>query len=778
MKIDTIKKFAVFEDFTWSESLPNFEKYNLIYGWNYTGKTSLSRIFQCFERQERHEDYPNAEFVFETEKGLKSSSDLTQVIDIRVFNIDFIDRNLKWHQQDDEIQPIFILGEQNIELQERLSSKANELKVENESLVNLAGETGLLQQNLIKSLSERASNIKNLLSIVNFDKNRFIPYVESAVLKNDENKILTDDALQRAIRSYQDTNVKEGISFLILLKIDSENLYQRTEELLVKKPIAETIEKLLENTELNRWVEHGKDLHKDSDNCKFCGNKLPADLIGKLEKHFSDDLSKLRTEINLLKDQIDQKIKVINEIDVRLIDKARFYDDFQLEYENLKGILKNELAVSTEYLENLKACLVQKSENPFEELTPRDLRDFEKTEVEVIRNIVEKINQVIDKHNAKTNNFNSERELLKEKLIQHFAHEFINDTNYIDNQELIKEQEKLISEKKTLICELKSEIVSLENRLSENANGAKKVNEYLQILFNSDNLVFETNEKGLFKLLRDNKPAKNLSEGEKTAISFAYFIASLEDKNTNLSETVVFIDDPISSLDSNHLYNVYSFIRERLGDNQCKQLFISTHNLEFFNLVKDFIKEKLKLQNNNKLDEAPFYFIERTHNKYKNSSSIKKLPWQLKKFKSEYIYLFYLIHKFYKNPSAEFEQHYILGNIIRKFLEAYLGMKCPDSKSWSSKLHFLIDEKIQATRIEKFVHNYSHSGSSESFIKHSDINECSQIIKNIVECLELKDKEHYNALCSNFVSFDDPNNQQIKEQKEQKLNQLKEKVTS
>jgi wobble nucleotide-excising tRNase len=45
------------------------------------------------------------------------------------------------------------------------------------------------------------------------------------------------------------------------------------------------------------------------------------------------------------------------------------------------------------------------------------------------------------------------------------------------------------------------------------------------------------------------------------ANSFVYFAAKLEERNNNTVGTIVYIDDPCPSLDSNHLFNIYSFIK-------------------------------------------------------------------------------------------------------------------------------------------------------------------------------------------------------------------------
>ena len=51
-EITKLKNFGIFTDFTWLPELPQFKKRNLIYGWNYSGKTTLSKLFTNFDRSD------------------------------------------------------------------------------------------------------------------------------------------------------------------------------------------------------------------------------------------------------------------------------------------------------------------------------------------------------------------------------------------------------------------------------------------------------------------------------------------------------------------------------------------------------------------------------------------------------------------------------------------------------------------------------------------------------------------------------------------------------
>ena len=73
-RLNKIKKFGIFYDFSWKDELPEFRKFNLIYGWNRSGKTTISRVFESCEKkcvydQIKFDQYPvNGEFEIKSVK--------------------------------------------------------------------------------------------------------------------------------------------------------------------------------------------------------------------------------------------------------------------------------------------------------------------------------------------------------------------------------------------------------------------------------------------------------------------------------------------------------------------------------------------------------------------------------------------------------------------------------------------------------------------------------------------------------------------------------------
>ncbi|WP_240703720.1 AAA family ATPase [Vibrio rotiferianus] len=96
-----------------------FLQFNLIYGFNYSGKTTLSRIFRAMQQGHLHEDFSDANFTVEFNGGVSiSSASLNPIKNLRVFNSDYIKDNVNFI--DSSVNPVLIVGEPNIELEAEL----------------------------------------------------------------------------------------------------------------------------------------------------------------------------------------------------------------------------------------------------------------------------------------------------------------------------------------------------------------------------------------------------------------------------------------------------------------------------------------------------------------------------------------------------------------------------------------------------------------------------------------------------------------------------------
>jgi wobble nucleotide-excising tRNase len=214
---------------------------------------------------------------------------------------------------------------------------------------------------------------------------------------------------------------------------------------------------------------------------------------------------------------------------------------------------------------------------------------------------------------------------------------------------------------------LRSVILDVEMFEGQITSIIPSINEMNRLLksFNFTNFMFaETDVKGNYRIIRhDGEDVKQtLSEGEKTFVTFIYFIHLLNgsnDKSRITENKIVVFDDPISSLDSNILFIVSNLIRRiidgiRNEKGTIKQIFILTHNIYFHKEVS-FNKGK----GSNRLNDETFWILRKNNNisEIENYSS--------NPIKTSYELLWQEI-QYAKERSSSTVQ-----NIIRRIIENY-----------------------------------------------------------------------------------------------------------
>ena len=107
--IKKITKLGIFDSFIAANDLPDFARYNCIYGDNASGKTTLTRLLGALN-QAHHPDYPELTYEIKVETG-KLNQGTAYNRKIRVFNADFIEANIG--QFKGPLRPILIVGEEN-----------------------------------------------------------------------------------------------------------------------------------------------------------------------------------------------------------------------------------------------------------------------------------------------------------------------------------------------------------------------------------------------------------------------------------------------------------------------------------------------------------------------------------------------------------------------------------------------------------------------------------------------------------------------------------------
>ena len=431
--------------------------------------------------------------------------------------------------------------------------------------------------------------------------------------------------------------------------------------------------------------------HGPGESCKFCGEKISAGRWAELDRHFDEESQKLQAAINNAIEEIRRDLS--NLAIIKAPSRDAVYPNLQPELQAAGTALvewKNGMQVA------LDLCIAQLDQRRQQLHVPFDFSQPETT-FKSYADIAQQLNDVIAKSNAYTDQLETDQSAAKEKLRLNEVLTFSKEIGYSDRLEKISEaladKDRLNQEKVKLgqkIAELEQQIVVLRGQMSDQTAGAAATNSYLQHSFGHRELSLRLVEEPdgaaratRFEICRNGVPACHLSEGECSLIAFCYFVARLQDVQTHGQKPIIWIDDPICSLDGNHIFFIFSLLDAEIAQaRNFSQLFVSTHNLEFLRYLHH-LQVRCELPDGTvkviKSEKFNWLLVLR----HGESSALTQLPDSIKKYFTEFSYLFEQILKVSEiNVAHEdgYRQLYGFGNDLRKFLEVFLYYRFPDRK--------------------------------------------------------------------------------------------------
>ncbi len=791
-----IANFGSFNGLEWKKTVrdsgknvQNFKRLNIIYGRNYSGKTTLSQVFRALEMRKIPLNYLSPSFTIYGEKGNVTQATIpTHNYDIRVYNRGFVTDNLSFlvNQAGGEIKTFAIVGEQNKEIDDAIAAIETGLgSVESKSGLRFELEVKKKECDRTKGNYKTASDSLE-------DKLR--SHANDKIKKNREygSAVYNIDGIKRDIAAAKKPGfaplpleeqaaklalLKQGAlpditgALSIQLKLDS---LRSTAEELLSKEITPTkpIQELLNDSVLQLWVKQGISQHRDKrETCAFCRQSLPHNIWQVLDSHFSKESGDLEAALDAAILTVSDEIKAI--AGFNNFKNDQFYTEERSAFDTSSKALSDALAVYKNDLEALKKALEKRKSNLFQVIS---IKEFVH-DTEEIQNHVNAINALISTSNGKTNTLEKDKDSARDSLRLTDVHTFFQAINYDNELVRITNLNTEFETAKTTYGDAEREISEAEEKVStlrakqkDERKGAERVNALLNHFFGHDGIKLEAID-GLdqatvrFEITRNGKSAYNLSEGECSLIAFCYFIAKLEDPDSKGKELIIYIDDPISSLDGNHIFFMFSLIESLIakpiknadGSNsyRYKQLFISTHNLDFLKYLKrlSIPKKKIPAGEGSKpknVDDNEHFMIERNG----ASSNILLMPSYLRDYITEFHYLFHQIYKCKNQEAANINHEPFFGfsNNLRKFLEAFLFFKYPyhDDKndSFERIKKFFGEEEVTAIALVNRLNNeFSHLEEiPDRGFKPVEIPEISKVANYVLDKIYAADPNQYNAL--------------------------------
>jgi len=741
-RIARLRYCGVFRDFTWPQDLPEFGRYNLIYGWNGSGKTTLSRLFRALETKTP----PSSGQVTVSIDGRDvSNTAFAQVsLAVHVFNRDFMKENV--FPTGGDVAPIFVLGKQNVEKQKQVDQLKASLAEVRTKLDSEQQAKSRAESALDKFCIDRARVIKDTLRSSgsnpynNYDKSDFSRRAQEMISSGDSKAHALSESERDKLLAQHRATPKQKLLLLTYQLPALKSLADAVSQLLATTVVSAAIQSLKDDPDLSLWVHQGLGLHKDrhSTKCLFCGEPMPKDRLAAFEVHFSAEYEQFLKKLGDQIVAIQTASKAAAEVSIP--NAAEFYDDLSSEYEAAAAALRAERDSAKCVLEALVKALEDKKKRVFERV------DLGIVVHDLNTGVVDRLNEVILKHNKACDGFQFRIDNARKRLE---ANSVVGDLEeFVKLSDAVQASEKVVSAAAAEVERLKGEITRLEREIVEHLQPAEELNDDLRAYLGHGELRLEIKDTGKdtgYTIMRHDVPAEALSEGETTAIALLYFLKSLQDRRFDLRKGVVVLDDPVSSLDANSLYSAFGLIRERTQ--HAAQLVILTHNFTFFRQVRNWFHH----YNRKKLRPARFYMLDCTYEQDRRCAGIRWLDPLLEQYESEYHYLFACVYRAaMAPPQPNLEQNYVLPNLARRLLEAFLAFRKPhmSGELWQKMQEVNFDE-AKKIRILRFVHTYSHGGAlGESEHDLSLLSETQAVLKDLLMLMRSEDAAHYSAMGS------------------------------
>ncbi|EGS6666221.1 AAA family ATPase, partial [Campylobacter jejuni] len=615
--------FGSYKNFKWGNNLEEFKTINIFYGRNYSGKTTLSRIARSFELKKHNEDFLDGNFKIKLEDGnfLTQNDVIKSNLDIRVYNSDFVKENLNYlYDKKGNIKGFKSIGEEQKNIKEIIEKREKILKTRNEKLQKLENDKKEFlnddrETKLEEKFTEKASLIAtNPNYLKGYRYNKTALKKDLNIIKNNEDAYILNNEEQNQFIKILEDKEKHNTNFNNTFNKDNfQGILKHSLGILEKEVI------IKENltSELRQWLEEGLKFHKEhlsTQQCKFCNNPLTLERIVWIENNIKDDSGEKEKIEEELKDLLDnfENYKLELKKILQDIEYENFYSNYKDSFIALKEQLGANIANYNKELLKIEEKIKEKQKDVFTPIKLENTNDFS-DEIFLILNKIENLCKENDEY---TNKLSTNQDEAREKLRLNEVAKFAKDSDCFAIQDEIQNLkqnintlEKSIATQNNKIDLLESRIKKYKEKLSNLETSTSNINKYLKSYFGHNMLELKVKKddkgqlNGEFEILRNGKQAKNLSEGECSLIAFCYFVASLKDANTKDKNPIIWIDDPISSLDNNHIFFIFSLIEnEIIKKDSFEQFFISTHNLDFLKYIKRLKKSKLKQNENDETE--------------------------------------------------------------------------------------------------------------------------------------------------------------------------------
>lgn len=752
-RIAELKQAGVWKNFSAADDL-HLAPRTLIYGFNGSGKTTLSRVFSTIQRGSLEERLPSdTAFKIEASDGTTVTQDPNSNPfgnNLLVFNTDFVSRNFEWDAS--STTGIAYLSEKKVDARKEFDEIAPKLLAAKQISKTKEKAKSKAEKDLSSFKTQVARNVREVASASSYtqsyDARKIQGHYANASFGKDKN--LSEDELKKQQSVLTQREPLPTLTFSAVLPHGLADWFKAGQSLLTQSISGIAIKEFELHSDALRWVEEGLVYHDEHSvtDCLLCGNPFSEDRRAQLRALFDKSWTEA---LKALEDAVrrgHEHRQALREL-YRAIPREP-----EITIEERETFTKNKASMETA-IKQLGMCvgellkgLEERVSNPTKKaLVTEELAGFDLDQwLSEYGSIEAGLAATVNKHNDAFASFAAMQKDAFTKIEAHVLATNQSEWNRLEKD--VQEAEKELAIAQTDEQRLSDRQLELRNDVQDHGVGADKMNELIWAYLGHKELRLVAEEGG-YKILRPSgKPATELSEGERTAVSFCYFLTQLAAEGRKLESLVLVIDDPISSLDTAARTYAYSLMTRMTK--KCAQVIVLTHNTSFMNMVKREFQNLQKRNDAKKVTALLSLDCRSSGDGNDRTTSLASMHPLLVNHDSEYHYLFSLVQEAAQNKSTDYV--FLLPNATRKLLEMFATFCSPGQANFAGALgdhHEAVKNKIDVRALERLIQIESH-GTIDGLGTLPDLTleEAIRAADAGINFIKVVGKDHYKKMCT------------------------------
>lgn len=614
-------------------ALETDKKINIVYGLNGTGKSTLSNFLY---------DPGSVTYANCAAEGISDA-------EVLVYNTKFVRDHFL---EADKLNGIFTVSKENAQAEKDLSVAEEELKVCRDSKEKVQLEVSEAEsawESVKSSSEEKTWEIKSKYSggdrVLEFcleglmgKKAKLFEHLSSAH-KPGEKPTKTVEILKKDAEALAGDSAQKHTQILEIVFDASHFEKDKIFKTAIVGNQNSVVAGLIKRLENGDWVKNG--IHflnvlqatKD-ESCPFCQQKTITKTVSDSIREYFDE--SYEASLGELKGIRQKYFDALQEIASLTSYEGNSF------LEGKFGELSARHALLVEILKRNVTLIDAKIRNPSQDQSLEGSADA----LEAVNEIIRSANEEIVGHNKKIDNKKQELQAIKAAFWELMRWDYDpvissykkSKSDYDKSAKEKKEESDALSLK---MVEIKSRITSIQKTTVNVEAAINSINARL-IELGIESFRIVKYKENLYRLVRSEDQDgdfHSLSEGEKTVISFLYFVERCRGKGSasdTANKKIVVIDDPISSLSHVYVFNVGHMIKSEIFNSpQFEQVIVLTHSLYFFYELTDTNHKRRKefqklfrITKNSSGSQIQVMAYDEVQNDYQSYWSIVKDPQQ------------------------------------------------------------------------------------------------------------------------------------------------------